>query len=140
MGPMFYPAVSLQLQAAAAQILLAGAKVRLWRNGFSPQFGVTRADLVAQECSYPGYPAGGVVIAAFQNPIRILDLGFAIIGGMVQFSSSAPGSGPAAVAGGWWLETAAGDLYAVATLPKPMPFQTAGAGVPIGIAIGFGTG
>lgn len=138
MGDLFYPAVSCLLQATASAVLLAGAKLRLWKAGLSPQFGVTRADLLAAEADYSGYPSGGVVISSWGGPVRILSLGYAITGQQVTFARSAGSASN--VIGGWWLETAGGDLYAVGILPQPQAMQVIGQGLPIVVSFGSGTG
>jgi hypothetical protein len=138
LDPIFYPAISCLAQATATAALLAGAKLRLFKDGFQPGFGTVKADLVAVEADYSGYTPGGVVIASFGTPVRILELGYAIIGQPITF---ARGAGPTSnVIGGWWLETAAGDLYAIGTLPAPQPMQVVGQGVPILVSFGAGTG
>ncbi len=107
------------------------AKLRLFKSTFN-QLGTdtTRAALVAAECTFTGYPAGGVVIAAMLSPLLNPAGGVSIDWPTVQFEAAAPYT-VAEVVGGWWLETAGGVLVAAGTFPDGIPVGQAGQGFPL---------
>lgn len=137
-GQLLYPISSVLAQGALTQAVLAGSAVRLWRFGLVEiQFGVTRAQLLAAEATYDGYPGGGVIVPAWSPPILAGGTAAAISGGIVQFAMADGGPGVTNIIGGFWIETAAGVVWVAAQLPNPYPLQVPGVGVTLALTIGF---
>lgn len=135
---LFYPISSVLAQAGAVRTLLAGCAVRLWQAGANPSFGVSLGEMVANEATFSGYPAGGIEIAAWSNPILATGQGSAINGGLVTFEHS--GGAETNLIGGFFVVTAGGVLYIVGQFPEPVAMQVAGQGLPIALALGFPSG
>lgn len=119
---------------------LNDSKLRLFKssiNGVSAF--TTRAELVAAECDFTGYPAGGKVITAFLDPLLNPAGGASIDWPTQQFNSAAPYT-VGNVVGGWWIETTAGALIACGTFPQPIAVGGPGTGFPLAGSLVFPNG
>lgn len=135
-----YPAVSCLAQATAIQSLLAGCKARLFKAGFIPSFGTTLAEIVAQETNFSGYPAGGITITSFLDPVLAPGQGSAIMSPTVQFARDGTLPGVNDLVGGWFVVTSANVLWSCGTFPQAISFAVPGQGVPLIFSFGFPSG
>lgn len=141
-APLYTQAAALaEANATGKTIADAGAvpptegAVRLFASTLVPTVVTTKAELVAAEVAFTGYPAGGYVLTGF-NP-AILAAG----GGAVIYSQTIPvayTSGDAVSVGGYWVEDAVGDVRLVYTYSPARNLANPGDGWPIVISLGFG--
>lgn len=97
----FFPDEACVKQANELKAILAGSKVRLFKSGFVPNTGTTRADLEANECDYSTYAEK--TITAWGDPIMSEYGGAQITAPTVQFSvTTAPAVSN--LVGGYWIE------------------------------------
>lgn len=135
--PQFFPNAATQWLAALTQTELAASKLRLYQEGeVTPSIATTRAELVAAEADYTGYPAGGEALATWFNPLNNPIGGSSLDSPKVQFDTEAPYTTSNTI-GGWWVETAAGDLVVIGQFEEPIPMSGAGAGFPLSASIVF---
>jgi hypothetical protein len=130
-----YPLSSLLFLADEVRAAIGAAKVRLVKVGFEPTSMTTRAELLAQEVEYTGYPVGGAPIAGFMAPLISPVGGVSLDTPSVQFQTAAPYT-TGDVAGGWWIETAVApfDVIAIGAFPAPgIPFGQRGQGFPFAV-------
>ncbi len=121
-----FPNEGTQKVADLLKTALALSKLRLFTTVIdSVGSSTTRVELLAAECDFTGYVAGGVEITAFLAPLLAPAGGSSIDWPTVQFAAAAPYTVGNNV-GGWWVETAAGVLIACGTFP--------GGGIPVGAA------
>jgi hypothetical protein len=119
--------------ATRQQTFEALAKVRLFKTSLAPLTPTTtKTELVAAEADYTGYPAGGIVITAFLDPILATEGGYAIQSPAIQFTTPDPTTTPNLI-GGFWLESAAGDVILATQFNTPLPMQVPGQGIPVSI-------
>lgn len=141
-SPLYTQQAALsEANAVGATIADAGAvpptvgKVRLFASTLVPTVVTTKADLVAAEVSFTGYPAGGYDLTGF-NP-AILATG----GGAVIYAPTIPvtytAGAPAAV-GGYWVEDAVGDVREVYIYNPARNLASLGDGWPIVVSLGYG--
>lgn len=124
--------------ATNVQTVLAASKLRLWVAGFAPTVTTTKAEFVAEEADFSGYPAGGITITAFADPILDPNGGASINGGVQQFVVvTATPIVPNSI-GGWWLEDSAGVVWYFGALDSPKNMQVVGDGLPLSITLGYG--
>lgn len=137
MAAPFFTNESCQTRAAADQTLLALSVVHLFKSGFTPLPGTTKAELTAQEADYSTYAAK--TITAWLAPIKSQSGGYQISAPTVQFGLAAD---PAVsnMIGGYWIETAAGDVYIVGQFDSPLPMVTAGDGIDLSPTVIFPNG
>lgn len=138
--PQFFPNSAALAIAALVQTELALSKLRLFKNGFTPSVSTTRAELIAEEADFTGYPAGGSAITAFLDPILNPLGGASIDWPTEQFAPASPFT-VGNVIGGWWIEDAGGTLvYAIGTFAAPIPMNAAGQGLPLAGSLVFPQG
>jgi hypothetical protein len=117
--------------AALLKTALAASKLRLIKgNSFIPGVSTTRAELIALEADFTGYPAGGATIAAMLNPLLNPVGGASIDWPTVQFAAASPYTVGNVICG-WWLETAEGVVIALGNFPQSIPVAEAGQGFPM---------
>jgi len=136
---LFYPISSVLGQGAMTATRLANAKLRLFKDGFNPAFGVTLAELNAVECDFDGYPAGGITVPSWSNPFLGAGSGAQITAGLLSFAFDGSGSGVTNLVGGFYLHTSDNVLWIVGQFPEGVPMQTPGVGMPIALSVGFGS-
>jgi hypothetical protein len=135
--PQFYPNAATKFIAGLLQTELALAKVRLYQFGeITPSIATTRAQLVAAEADYTGYTAGGIELTAFFNALANPIGGHSIDSPKVQFAPASPFTVGNTV-GGFWVETAAGDLITVGTFPNAVSMSAEGNGFPLSVSLIF---
>jgi len=135
--PQFFPNAATAWLADLVQTELALSKIRLWQDGeISPSIATTRAELVAAEADYTGYTAGGEELTAWFDPLNNPVGGSSIDSQKVQFDTASPYT-ISNVIGGWWVETAGGDLVVIGQFAEPIPMSGAGAGFPLSASIVF---
>jgi len=127
--PQFFPNSATLFIAELIRAELALSKLRLLVEGFQPAINTPRADLIANEAGYTGYTAGGESITAFLPALLNPAGGASIDWPTIQFDAATPYT-VGEVIGGWWLETAAGDVIAVGTFGQGIPIGAAGQGFP----------
>lgn len=138
--PQFFPNGACLAIAELVRSELALSKLRLFKEGFTPQVTTTRAQLLAEECDYTGYVAGGETITAFLAAILNPLGGASIDWPTEQFAAVAPFT-IGNVVGGWWVEDAAGAVvYATGTFTPPIPLGAAGQGIPLAGTLVFPNG
>lgn len=119
--------------ATRQQTAEALSMVRLFKAGtitLTPA--TTKTELEAGECDFTGYPPGGIAITAFLDPILAAEGGYAIQSPTIQFTTGSPTTVPNNV-GGFWLETAGGDVVLATQFAVAVPMQVPGQGVPVSI-------
>jgi hypothetical protein len=136
---MYYPTSGTQGIGALFKTRLANAKLRLWKAGINPNFGVTLAQLNAVECDFDGYPSGGISVGTWSNPILSPGQGSMIMCGLVSFAFDGGGSGIGNLVGGFYLVTSDDVLWVVGQFPDPVPVEVAGVGLPIALSVGIGS-
>lgn len=114
----FVPKQGLMQDAADWQAELAGAKVRLFKDGeITLTAGTTLAELNAAEADYDGYTALGIEITAFNDPIAIAGNRVAVVGETVQFNYVDGVGHVANDIAGWYLVDTNGVLRGAGMLP-----------------------
>lgn len=136
--PQFWPNAGSGWLADLVQTELAAtSKIRLWRaEEISPSIATTRAELVAAEATYTGYPAGGTTLTAWFDPLANPLGGFSTDSVKVQFAPTAPYTVGNNI-GGFWIETATADLIMIAIFDAPIPMAVAGNGFPVSASLIF---
>jgi len=135
----FYPNSATLVIAELVRAELALSKLRLFQDGFVPSVSTVSADLVAAEADYTGYTAGGETITAWLAPLLNPLGGASIDMPTEQFAAVAPYT-VGNVIGGWWIEDAAGVVYAIGTFAEPIPVGAAGQGFPMAVTLVFPNG
>lgn len=136
---VFYPNAGALVLAEEAQALLAASMLRLFKSTIIPNVSTTLAELEADEADFTGYAAGGIEITAFFDPVLYPLGGASISAPTVQFQTDDPTT-VGNVIGGWWLETAGGNLFAIGTFPNGQPMQAPNQGLPLNLTLVFGSG
>jgi len=122
----FFPNSSCIDQAVALQTLLALSVVKLFQTGFVPTPETVVADLDAAEADYTTYAAE--TITAFGDPILSIAGGAQITAPGVQFTLAATPATPNTI-GGYWIETAGGDVVLIRQFDTPVPMVEAAQGL-----------
>lgn len=110
---------------------LAASKLRLCKFGIVVGQTTTKAALVAMECDFDGYPAGGYALALWTGP-----LSFEGGGAVITSPLATPTYGPAGVppsgnaVGAWWIEDAGGDVRTAGNFDPARPMSAIGNGFP----------
>lgn len=141
-SPLYTQSAALaEANAVGKTIADAGATpptegaVRLFNSSLVPTVITTKAELVAAEVAFTGYPSGGYPITEF-NP-AILATG----GGAVIYTQTIPvafTSGSPVAVGGYWVEDAVGDVRLVYIYSPARNLAAVGDGWPIVVSLGFG--
>jgi len=130
---------SAKATALANQTALAGCKVRLTQGSNVIAYSTTQAQLVANEATYDGYPAGGNTIATWGGPLANSPTGW-VLSGETTFAY-VDGSGHVSnVINAGWVETAGGELIFAFNLPTPVTLSTNGDGFVLQLQDVFGRG
>lgn len=124
--------------AGREKTALASSHVRLFKTSLVPNTATPLADFASNEADFDGYPAGGIVITAFLDPILDPEGGYSIGSPVVQFETD-PAEATPNLIGGWFLVTAGTLLYGYGTYSTPVPMQVPGQGLPIDMRWGWGT-
>ena len=102
----FYTQEAAFAKAADIQTALAASKLRLCKGpDFVPNQFTTRDTLIANECDFDGYTAGGYAIAAFSGPSNVGGGGAALTSPLLHPAYGPAGTPPvvnSVVA--WWIE------------------------------------
>lgn len=115
----FVPKQGLMADAAEWKAALAGAKVRLFKDGeITLTAGTTLAELNAAEADYDGYVAAGIAITAFNDPIALSGNRAAVVGETVQFNYVDDTGHVANDIAGWYLVDSDGVLRGAGMLPE----------------------
>lgn len=133
----FFPNSSCFDQATALQTLLALSVIKLFKSGFSPDPGTVVADLDAEEADYTTYTPA--TVTAFGDPYAPTGGGAAITAPTEQFTLAATPVAPNTI-GGFWLESAAGDVILIRQFDDPVPMVVAGNAVLITVTIAIPNG
>lgn len=139
MNELLYSLSGCEVIAALVQTELALSKLRLFKSTLEPTPATPLADFVTDEADFTGYPAGGETITAWLDPILATPSGYSIQSTMEQFVVGDPvvtGN----VIGGWFLESAGGDLIAYGTFGDPIPMEVADQGITLAPVLTFPTG
>ena len=141
-SPLYTQAAALaEANAVGKTIADAGAtpaivgKVRLFNSTLVPTVLTTKAELVAAEAAFTGYPAGGYTLGEF-NP-AILATG----GGAVVYAPTIPvqyTAGDPASIGGYWVEGESGLVRLVYNYSPARQLAVDGDGWPIVVSLGYG--
>lgn len=108
---------------------LATNKLRLFDSAKlpSPTVFTTRADLIAAECTFDGYTAGGYSLTAWTGPANTPGGGATLTSPIVVAAYGPPGSPPVTNAvGGWWIEDASAPTPQVRLLGTFDPVRPMG--------------
>jgi len=125
--------------AGVVQGELALSKLRAYKSDFVPNASSTRADFVANECDFSGYPAGGITLTAFLDPGFDPNGGASIQSPAVQFAVATATPIVPNVVGGVWIETAAGDFVNYGALdPDEGAMQVVGDILPVSLNLVYG--
>lgn len=94
-------------KAEVIKTSLATSKIRLFKFGLVVNAALTRAQLLAAECDFDGYTAGGYAVAAFAGPTRGEAGGAKLTGPLLQPTYGPAGTPPVGNdVGGYWLDDA----------------------------------
>lgn len=134
---IIYPNAGAILLGTTIRTLLAGSKIRLYKDGAGIVLSraLTLAELEAAEADYTGYTEA--TITNFQLPLLNPNGGASIDSGVQQFAIESPYTDPNVIKGGW-IETAAGSLLAVWDYAEPKSLVGAGDGFPVDVLLLFG--
>jgi len=111
------------------------AKIRLFDDSIIPTVNTVKAELVAAEIAFTGYPVGGYEVEDF-NPAVFAPGGGAVIytpAVSVAFTSGSP-----ATCGGYWIEDGEGNVREVFIYDPPRVLAVVGNGWPIVVQLGYG--
>jgi hypothetical protein len=135
------PLVGSVILADVLATYMAAAKLRLFAAGYVVNPNDTLANLVAAECTFSGYPAGGYSLATWSNGMLNPNGGSSTTSPQIDVFYVAPGSGSGVQnnVGGWFIVDAAGNLIADGNFDSPVPMSQNGDGFPISTALFEGT-
>lgn len=124
--------------AALVQGNLALCKVRLYQSSFTPTSTSSKADFVAAEANFSGYPAGGIAMTAWLDPGFNPNGGASIQSPAIQFALATATPIVPNEIGGMWIETAAGDFWNYGALDNPKSMAVVGDILPIDATLVYG--
>lgn len=127
----FYTNEAALTKAGVIKTSLAAGKLRLFQSSFVPSRFSTKADLVAAEATFDGYPAGGYPCLAWNGPL-LPDGGGASLTSVLFNIAYGPAADPPTgnQLGGWWYEDATGKVWLVGTWAPARPMNMIGQGFP----------
>jgi len=137
---LFYSAAGALAQAGLSRTKLANARLRLFKQGITPSWQTTLAELQAEQCDFDGYTAGGIDTGTWSAPTYGPGQSAVINAGLVTFVCTAGPGGNGNVVGGFYLVTTDDILWLVGQFADGFPMQVAGQGLPVALALAFGTG
>jgi len=127
-----YTQEAAMAKAAVIKTTLALAKLRLYKSTLVPTQFTTKDDLVAAECDFDGYTAGGYTLTAWLGPAPNPGGGAVITSPSVYPNNNTPSDPPVGnQCGGFWIETAAGLVWLVGIFNPSRALLTVGDGFPI---------
>ncbi len=102
----FYTAQASIAKAGFIKTSLVTSKVRFFKNpDLQPNAFTTRAELLAAECDFDGYTAGGYALAAWTGPANTPGGGATLTSPVVNAAYGPAGTPPVANSvGGWWVD------------------------------------
>lgn len=119
----FFPNTFALSQAADLKTLLALSVIKLFQSGFVPTPDTLVAAYDAEEATYSTYAPE--TITAWLDPVAAIGGGWRITAPTEQFDLAAtPAVGN--TIGGYWIESAAGDVVLVTIFDAPTPMSVAG--------------
>jgi hypothetical protein len=126
------PQDGLLALAAAYKTLLANCKLRLFKSTIAQVAQDTSlSQLQEAEADFPGYTAGGVTVAAMNDPITEIDGSVSVYSPLVQFNyDSAEGEGANTI-GGFYVVSAAGALILAARFEETITLDDDASGLPL---------
>lgn len=128
----FYTNEAAFAKAAKIQTSLATSKMRFFDSALlpSPTVFTTRAQLIAAECTFDGYTAGGYPITAFTGPANTPGGGATLTSPVVNAAYGPAGTPPVTNAvGGWWIDddgTPTPNVRLLGTFDPVRPMGTVG--------------
>jgi len=125
----FYTVDAAVTKATAIKTALALSKLRLFQAPFTPSTFSTKAQLVAAEATFDGYPTGGYALTAWTGP-TVPDGGGALITSPLVNINYGPADDPPVTnqIAGWWVEDAAGNVRLVGIFNPARPEAVVGDG------------
>lgn len=134
---LLWPNAGLLWQTNLLQTALAESVVRLFKGEVSIGPTTTLAMLQAAECDFSGYPADGIELTAWNEPILAPEGGMALLSPSVMFATADPTT-TGNVVTGWWVETATTPkLVVCGTFDDGIPMQVPSQGLPLQIRLVF---
>jgi len=129
------PTAGKMKQGAELKTALAAGKMRLFKSTLPNIDGVTKATLEAQEADYDGYVAGGIAVAAVQDPFVDDNGSVLVLTPLVQFNfvSEDPTVSTNTIRGAWY-EDAAGVVRGVILFDEVQDMETDDNSIPVVIA------
>ena len=123
-----YTREAAQILAADVKAKLAGAKLRLFKEGLTLSVNTTRQNLLDAECDFDGYTAGGYTLTAFTGPLIDTGGGYVITSPLVNVAYG-PAGDPAVPnsVGGWWIEATVDTVTTVRVAGSFDPARILGA-------------
>lgn len=109
------------VEAIALQTALAASKLRLFKAGviaLTPD--ATKALLEANECDFDGYPAGGIELATWGDPLVDAGANSVLLAAPSKQFNYVDAAAVANDVGGWFLVDAAGNLRGCAEFDEPV--------------------
>jgi len=130
-----YPNTGTMKICTLMQTGLATSKMRLFKDGLITLTPLTTlAELVAAECDYTGYTAGGQAITAWNAPLLQAGGGAGITSPTIQFAAGTPYT-VGNVVGGGWIEDTGGVLWFAWKFDSAVPIGASGQGVPVSVTL-----
>jgi len=124
------------VKSLVVQTELAVSKMRLFQPPLSPVRTTLLAAFVAAEATYDGYPAGGFTATAFAGPVVAAAGGASIFNAENVAAYGPVGAPPVTnLIAGFWLETAAGDMWSYVVFDAPLPMEKIGDGFPLALEL-----
>lgn len=123
-------------KATVLKTNLALSKLRLFQTGVVIDRFTTKAQLVAAEATFDGYPAGGYALTAWTGPIQPQSGGAVITAPLINPAFSTPSDPPVTnTVTGWWVEDAAGSVRLLGTYDPGRLMTKVGDGWPVVVQI-----
>lgn len=114
------------VEADAAKTRMANAVCKLFKQGFVPSPTSTKADFEANECDFDGYASK--TIATWSTPV-LAGTGYMTYAPTQTFAWSHVADDVGNAVGGYWLQTAGGDLISYTAFDPARPAQGPGQAV-----------
>lgn len=114
------------VEATAAQARMANAVCRLFKSGFVPSPLSTKEDFEAVECDFDGYAPA--TIATWHAPV-LAGTGYMTYAPAQTFPWTHDTDDVGNAVGGYWIETAGGDLISYTVFNPARPAQGPGQAV-----------
>jgi hypothetical protein len=108
---------------------LANSKLRLIQGAFVVGAFTTKAQMVASEATFDGYPAGGYPLAAWTGPLIATGGGAIETSPLVNIAYGPAGDPPVGNSiSGWWIEDATGNVRTAGNYDPPRSASQVGDG------------